>query len=100
MIVLTAAGTCSITRESQDEYRNHEAVVRRDLNDSSYRALRSIRCHSNGHELTLHGRVPSYFLKQMAQEMVRRLLNRIRIVNLIEVHPIQGRQTTAQDSGI
>jgi osmotically-inducible protein OsmY len=55
------------------------------LRSSSYLALRDVDCHARGDVVYLHGRPPSYFLKQIAQEIaagvggVRRVINRIDV---------------------
>ena len=40
------------------------------LRGSSYNAVRHVRCEFHGGTLTLHGSVPSYYLKQIAQTLV------------------------------
>ena len=56
-----------------------------------YPALRSISCECRGRELILRGRLPSYFLKQMAQSAVAHLPGVDRVVNQIEVIAALGR---------
>jgi hypothetical protein len=55
--------------------------IRRALTDSSYRALHFVDSHCHEGLVTLHGRVPSYFLKQMAQEIAGRMRGLQWIVN-------------------
>ena len=43
------------------------------LQASSYSALQQVSCRVDDGALTLHGAVPSYFLKQVAQSLVARL---------------------------
>ena len=50
-----------------------------------YPALRSIQCEFHEGVLVLRGRVTSYYLKQLAQEMVRTLADVELIVNVLEV---------------
>lgn len=62
----------------------HRAAEER-LRGSGYLALRDVRCHACDDVVTLQGRLPSYFLKQLAQEIaagvegVRRVINRIDV---------------------
>ena len=52
---------------------------------SSYVALRSIKCEFHEGVIVLRGRVASYYLKQLAQEMVRNLAGIGAILNVVEV---------------
>jgi osmotically-inducible protein OsmY len=60
--------------------------VRRRLNQSSYHAVRQVKVEERQGVLTLSGRMPTFFLKQMAQtaaasvEGVHRIINRIEVV--------------------
>jgi BON domain len=55
------------------------------LRTSSYSALREISCVADDGALYLRGRVPSHYLKQLAQELASRV-DGVRLVkNLIEV---------------
>jgi hypothetical protein len=56
-----------------------------------YPALRSVSCECRGAELILRGRLPSFFLKQMAQSAVARLPGVDRVVNQIEVIAALGK---------
>lgn len=55
---------------------------------SGYLALRDVSCQARDGEVHLRGRVPSYFLKQIAQEIaggvegVRQVINRIDVLCL------------------
>ena len=55
------------------------------LNQSNYLALRRLRCEFHDGQLTLRGRVPTYFLKQMAQTVVRQLPQVRQIENQVDV---------------
>jgi hypothetical protein len=63
--------------------RTVEAAFRRN----SYLALRDLSCVAEGGVVYLHGQLPTYYLKQVAQELaagvsgVRRVINRIEIFN-------------------
>jgi osmotically-inducible protein OsmY len=60
--------------------------ARRRLNQSPYYAVRRIVVEERQGVLTLSGRMPNYYLKQMAQaalagvEGVKRIINRIDVV--------------------
>ncbi len=55
------------------------------LADSSYAELRLVTCRFHEGVLTLRGRVPSFYLKQVAQTLVRDIPEATRIDNRIEV---------------
>ena len=55
------------------------------LHQSHHLALRRVWCEMEGESLVLHGRLPSYFLKQMAQSTVAQAEGVQHIVNEIEV---------------
>lgn len=61
------------------------ADVESALRQSSYSALRRVRCGIVGGVLTLRGQVPTYFLKQVAQSLAAKVANVDRLVNRIEV---------------
>ena len=58
-----------------------EGVLRR----SGYLALRDVSCVAVGQALYLRGRLPSYYLKQVAQESAASVAGAHRLINLIEV---------------
>ncbi len=60
------------------------------LTSSPYTSGRRVRIEAEEGAVRLHGRVESYFEKQMAQEIVRRLDGVQRIENLIEVDWLRG----------
>ena len=64
-----------------------QAVAERGLHSSPYPALKTVSCDYQGGVLILRGCLPTYYLKQMAQEVVahqfdkaERLENRIQVV--------------------
>ena len=59
--------------------------VRQYLSKCTYRPLRDIQCEYDDGIMTLRGRVPSYFLKQMAHELVGGVLGVLRVDNQISV---------------
>lgn len=60
-------------------------IVDRSLHQSSYTYLRRVECSCRAGIVVLHGRLPTYYLKQIAQELVQRLDRVVQVVNLIEV---------------
>ena len=59
--------------------------VEERLRRSGYLALRDVRCSLRGDSLYLHGELPSYFLKQLAQEIAGDVAGVPQVVNRIEV---------------
>jgi len=49
------------------------ALVRRCFESSAYCRIRMLDCELNHGAIVIRGTVPSYYLKQVAQELVRRL---------------------------
>jgi len=60
-------------------------AVQQQLRTSAYVALRDVRCVADEGVVVLRGRVPSFHLKQLAQEVVRHTDGECRIVNDLEV---------------
>lgn len=60
-----------------------EGLLRR----TPYPVLRNVSCELREGRLILRGRLPSYFLKQMAQATLAHVAGSHRIVNAIEVPP-------------
>ncbi len=58
-----------------------EAVLKR----SRYRELGTVHCYVEDGALVLVGQVSSYFLKQMAQALLRRVIGSLKIENELEV---------------
>jgi hypothetical protein len=58
------------------------------LRKNSFLALRNIACNYAGGVLTLTGYLPSYYLKQVAQEIVAGVPGVQRVVNRVEVMPV------------
>lgn len=63
------------------------------LRRSGYLALQDVSCVVNGEHASLQGRLPSYYLKQVAQSIVAEVDGIRRVTNLIEVvnRPAAGR---------
>ena len=60
------------------------ALARSRLRGNPYPALKDIACEYRAGTLTLRGRLPSFYLKQRAQEAVARIEGVERIDNRIE----------------
>jgi osmotically-inducible protein OsmY len=60
------------------------------LRANAYLALKNVSCDFKDGVLTLHGYLPTYYLKQVAQTTVVGVEGVERIVNLIQVVPAQG----------
>jgi osmotically-inducible protein OsmY len=70
--------------------------VTRGLQSSGYGLLQRLMCEVNNGVVTLSGAVPSFFLKQMAQEVVLGLEHARQVNNLVEV--LGGEFVRALDS--
>jgi hypothetical protein len=55
------------------------------LQSSGYSALRRLRCEATEAVIAVHGVLPSYYLKQMAQSAIQRLEGIRGVTNLVEV---------------
>jgi len=68
---------------------NEKQVVQAEalsqLQESGYHELHFVSCDFHEGVLTLRGRVSSFYLKQVAQEMIRRLDSAEEINNRLEV---------------
>jgi osmotically-inducible protein OsmY len=62
------------------------AQVQGALSSSPYVNLHSFHVEASGGTVRLHGQVGTFFQKQMAQELVRRLDGVERIENLLQVN--------------
>jgi osmotically-inducible protein OsmY len=68
-----------------------EAQVRSELLGSAYMCVRHVSCCVRDGVLTLHGKVPSYFHKQVAQAIVQqRLCGKVPIDNQLRVMGMAG----------
>lgn len=66
-------------------YRDLTGRIRSLLSASPISDVRHIQVEQNGAQVVLHGRVRTYYAKQMAQETVRRLSTNLHIVNSVAV---------------
>jgi hypothetical protein len=55
-----------------------EKAAHKRLAKTGYRSLGSVDCQFDEGTLTLHGKVPSYYHKQVAQEAIRNVTEWIR----------------------
>jgi hypothetical protein len=55
------------------------------LHSSGYAALRRLQCEVTEAVVIVHGILPSYFLKQMAQTIIQRIDGIQSVTNLVEV---------------
>ena len=57
------------------------------LRHAGYSPLRQLACHIHGRVLTILGRVPSYYMKQVAQSLLLELDGIEAIDNQLDVEP-------------
>jgi osmotically-inducible protein OsmY len=88
MPAVHSIGTKPVTRRPDPE-ASAQAAAERGLRSSRYSALKHVSCDYQGGVLTLRGCLPTYYLKQIAQEVVahqiegvKRLENQIQVVKL------------------
>jgi len=73
---------------SPDPQASLQAVVERALRSGPYPALKKLSCDYRGGVLVLRGCLPSYYLKQIAQEVVAHQVKGVgRLDNQIQVVP-------------
>jgi hypothetical protein len=71
---------------SPDPQASLQAVAERALHSGPYPALKKLSCDSRGGVLVLRGCLPSYYLKQIAQEVVAHQVQGVgRLDNQIQV---------------
>lgn len=63
--------------DKQPRERAVEALARAGLRRCSYTAIRDVSCEMRSGVLWLRGRVPSYYMKQIAQTVVRHVLEEL-----------------------
>jgi hypothetical protein len=59
--------------------------ARKMLQSSSHYFLRTVQCEFDGGVLTVRGRVPTFYLKQLAQALLARVPGVDRLVNRLDV---------------
>ena len=70
------------------------------LQSSGFAAVRRLRCEVTGAVVIVHGVVPSYYLKQMAQTAILRLDGIRGVKNLVEVGGTGWVQQVDEDEAI
>lgn len=66
-------------------FRDITGRIRHLLAESPLAEIRRIRVEQDGERLHLHGKVRTFYAKQMAQETVRRAGTGLHIVNSVSV---------------
>lgn len=61
------------------------ALISGQLRESRYPTLRNVQCEIQGDAIVLQGRVPTFYAKQVAQELLRSVEPSVRIDNQLEV---------------
>ncbi len=89
MAVLTSASTEQAT-QTRNSPASIQAVAERCLRSGPYPALKNLSCDYQGGVLVLRGCLPTYYLKQIAQEVVAqqvqgmgRMDNQIQVVRVV-----------------
>ena len=87
--MIAASASPNATRQPLCRRRPEDADLRdaalEVLRSSAYPALRRLRCDVAGSVVRLHGVLPSYYLKQIAQSAIHRLEAIRGVTNLVEV---------------
>ena len=71
--------------QGDEDARRQAAEALRRLDKSGYAALGQLKCETGDGVLVLEGRVSSFYLKQLAQTMVRQIRGITDIVNNVRV---------------
>lgn len=86
---MSATARCSAEPETSTFDRRPAITISRvaeeGLQRSGYLALRTVACDGRDGVIYLRGRVPTYYLKQVAQSIALGVQGVRRVVNLIEV---------------
>jgi hypothetical protein len=70
-----------------------QETVRRRIDGCSYRIIfRNVTWHCNDGHLTLRGRVPNFYLKQVLQELLHGIEQVKQITNNVDVEGSSGRE--------
>ena len=59
--------------------------IRVELRRTTYAAMRGVEANVDGNTLNLLGQVPSHYIKQLAQEIARKVASNLTIRNRLEV---------------
>ena len=79
--------TSQATRDPAGQ-RAMAASIQSRLRESPYLALRRVVCEIRDGALLLRGRVPSYYMKQVAQSIAYCVENTLEIHNPLDVAPV------------
>jgi osmotically-inducible protein OsmY len=76
--MVVATGLASLDQQDHVIYPvEHDAIILSEVMDvlqvTGYRSLAQLSCEVKNGVVHLHGELPSYFLKQVAQETVRQV---------------------------
>jgi hypothetical protein len=71
--------------ESRAAAQSVRSVAQRALNESGFPSLRQVACEMHRDTIVLHGKVSSYHLKQLAQEIVQQLPQVQQVENRLDV---------------
>lgn len=74
-----------MVRSADRTHRDLKAAAASSLFQSGYAALTSVGCEVRGDRVILHGSVPTYHLKQLAQAFVQRVAGVTRVENHLAV---------------
>ena len=73
------------TRSQRTSEREAVSLAESRLRDSSYHDVRRIWCTLNDGILVLHGRVASFYYKQIAQTVIGKIDGVVSVTNCVEV---------------
>ena len=85
------------TKGTDDDERIHETVRRRIVGCSYKFIFSNITWHCHDGHVTLRGRVPNFYLKQMLQEMLRGIERVKLITNSVDVVSSTGMSSDRSD---
>jgi len=75
-------------RPNRAPHANAESDVAERLQKSLHPSLRQVHCSSRNGVVTLTGRVPSYYCKQVAQSLAQQADCVVRVINQLTVGPV------------
>lgn len=86
------SGTLALTADTSKRDQTIESQARQILRASAYISMQNVSCRIELQVLFLDGSVSSYFLKQMAQTVLRELVrDGLTLVNRISVEPYENK---------
>lgn len=78
---MTSSNQAKSQEKEMEGSGNLEICVSRELSNSDYPCFRQLSCLVRGGVLVLKGQVPTYYLKQLAQTVVRPHLQPAMVVD-------------------